>query len=208
MKKIVALVVALMLCLSLAAMAESTPSKTTDDMITVVIAGDNLPADANVTIEALSEDAMTEDQKTILEKEKAKLKDAANVEEYFGDVKDSDGNPVKLSEKLNADPEKLEVNEMTILTVDNYEDEYGNITLTIAFPTPYEAGTKVMVMVGEVTVNIDDTQTVEWTAFEGTVLEDGSVQVTITPEALEAVQNGTALLAVVNAPAEEEAPQA
>ena len=46
MKKMVCLVLALVLCLNVAALAEYVASKTTEDMIQIEVAADNMPGDA------------------------------------------------------------------------------------------------------------------------------------------------------------------
>ena len=55
MKKIACIVLALLLCLSMAAMAESVPSRTTTDLTTITVAAENMPADANFTLTPITE---------------------------------------------------------------------------------------------------------------------------------------------------------
>ena len=79
--------------------------------------------------------------------------------------------------------------------------EYGAVTATMVFSTPYEEGQQVAVLVGIVTENADGTQSVAWQVFDGvgtSVAEGSGIEVTFTPEILEQVQNGTALMAVVS----------
>lgn len=67
------------------------------------------------------------------------------------------------------------------------------------FSTPYEVGEKVAVMIGLVFEN-----NVAWTAFEGVgiaaaqVEAAGSIQVMLNAETVAAIQNGTALVAIVS----------
>lgn len=215
MKKIVCLVLAALLCLSMAALAEeAVPSKNTSDMVSVEIdpaLNPNLPADSGfVAFPVLEEDATQAEEYAesiaLCQEEIAKLMaaaggtDASGVEAYFGTVRDSEGNEVALSEALQA--QMLDVFEFMPLVVQNYGGAYGDVTLTIQFKTPYEEGEPVLVLIG---IQNAGTEAMEWTAFEGAGAgEAGAVQVTFTPEILTAIQENVALLAVVSA-AETEA---
>ena len=215
MKKIVCLVLAALLCLSMAALAEeAVPSKNTSDMVSVEIdpaLNPNLPADSGfVTFPVLEEDATQAEEYAesiaLCQEEIVRLMaaaggtDASGVEAYFGTVRDSEGNEVALSEALQA--QMLDVFEFMPLVVQNCDEAYGDVTLTIQFKTPYEEGEPVLVLIG---IQNAGTEAMEWTAFEGAGAgEAGAVQVTFTPEILTAIQENVALLAVVSA-AETEA---
>lgn len=216
MKKIVCLVLAALLCLSMAALAEeAVPSKNTSDMVSVEIdpaLNPNLPENSGfVAFPVLEEDATQAEEYAesiaLCQEEVAKLMaaaaggtDASGVEAYFGTVRDSEGNEVALSEALQA--HMLDVFEFMPLVVQNYDGAYGDVTLTIQFKTPYEEGEPVLVLIG---IRNAETGEMEWTAFEGAGAgEAGAVQVTFTPEILTAIQENVALLAVVSA-AETEA---
>lgn len=215
MKKIVCLVLAALLCLSMAALAEeAVPSKNTSDMVSVEIdpaLNPNLPENSGfVAFPVLEEDATQAEEYAesiaLCQEEIVRLMaaaggtDASGVEAYFGTVRDSEGNEVALSEALQA--QMLDVFEFMPLVVQNYDGAYGDVTLTIQFKTPYEEGEPVLVLIG---IRNAETGEMEWTAFEGAgVGEAGAVQVTFTPEILTAIQENVALLAVVSA-AETEA---
>ena len=215
MKKIVCLVLAALLCLSMAALAEeAVPSKNTSDMVSVEIdpaLNPNLPADSGfVAFPVLEEDATQAEEYAesiaLCQEEIVRLMaaaggtDASGVEAYFGTVRDSEGNEVALSEALQA--QMLDVFEFMPLVVQNYDEAYGDVTLTVQFKTPYEEGEPVLVLIG---IQNAGTEAMEWTAFEGAGAgEAGAVQVTFTPEILTAIQENVALLAVVSA-AETEA---
>lgn len=215
MKKIVCLVLAALLCLSMAALAEeAVPSKNTSDMVSVEIdpaLNPNLPADSGfVAFPVLEEDATQAEEYAesiaLCQEEIVRLMaaaggtDASGVEAYFGTVRDSEGNEVALSEALQA--QMLDVFEFMPLVVQNYDEACGDVTLTIQFKTPYEEGEPVLVLIG---IQNAGTEAMEWTAFEGAGAgEAGAVQVTFTPEILTAIQENVALLAVVSA-AETEA---
>lgn len=211
MKKIVCLTLALLLCLSAVAWAEEVvPSKNTSDMVSVEIdpaLNPALPVDSGfVVISVLEEDeahlaaypehiALCQEEIAKLMKSAASGTDASGVEAYFGEVRDSEGNGVMLSEALN-------VFEFMPLVVSNYDERYGNVVLTFQFKTPYAQGEPVLVLIG---MQNAETEEMEWTAFEGTGVGDaGAVQVEFTPEIMTAIQENIALLAVVSA-AEAEA---
>lgn len=218
MKKILCLVLAL-LCLSAYAMAESVPSKNTSDMVSVEIdatSNPDLPVDSGlVVLPVLEEDeahatayaepiALCQEEIAKLAENVAQSEESAEtsgVEAYFGEVHDSEGNVVVLSEALAA--QTLDVFEFMPLIVENYEDTYGDVTLTFQFKTPYAEGEELLVLVG---IRNSETGEIAWTAFEGVgIVEEGSVQVVFTPEIMDAIQNNMALLAVVSAGEVEEA---
>lgn len=216
MKKIVCLTLALLLCLSAVALAEEVvPSKNTSDMVVVEVdpaLNTNVPADSGfVVIPVLEEDeaqaveyadniALCREEIVKLMESAAGGTDASGVEAYFGEVRDSEGNVVVLSEALSAPA--LNVYEFMPLVAANYDEAYGNVTLTFQFKTPYAQDEPVLVLIG---LRNAETGEMEWTVFEGIgVGEEGAVQVEFTPEILKAIQEDNALLAVVSA-AEAEA---
>mgnify|MGYP000091317964 FL=1 len=216
MKKIVCLTLALLLCLSAVALAEEVvPSKNTSDMVVVEVdpaLNTNVPADSGfVVIPVLEEDeaqaveyadniALCREEIVKLMESAAGGTDASGVEAYFGEVRDSEGNVVVLSEALSAPA--LNVFEFMPLVAANYDEAYGNVTLTFQFKTPYAQDEPVLVLIG---LRNAETGEMEWTVFEGIgVGEEGAVQVEFTPEILKAIQEDNALLAVVSA-AEAEA---
>lgn len=193
MKKLICLVLVL-LCFASVAAAESVPSKTTADMVTVteIKTGTGVVA-SNLVI------ATTEDTKAVeaCSKQIEKLVASASVVEYFGEIKDSEGNEVKIVELLNS--ENVTVNEFVPLVVYNYSAAYGNVTVSFTFSTPYEADKPVLVLVG---ITNPTTGEIEWVALEGVGTGvDGGISVEFTSEileAIEAIQNGTAMMAVVS----------
>ncbi len=197
MKKLACMLLALLLGLtSVAALAESTPSKTTADLTKVEVTAENLPADSGFFIRLINEEE-TEYRELldICEAEVAKLAAADSVEAYFG--KDVDLKAIVAADSLN-------VFEFKPVIAGDYDAAYGKVTAKMLFSTPYEAGEKVAVMVGLVTENADGTLTVDWNAFGGIgiaaeqVEEVGRIQVELDAETVLAIQNGIALLAVVS----------
>lgn len=192
MKKIICFLFALMLCLSMAC-AEAVPSKTTSDFTEVKdIVAENMPADSNFSFTV----AVEEEVAVVANTEVAKLAETADVETYFGEIVDAQGNAVSLKEMLET--ETINVFEFVPVTVAEYDDSYGKINVTMTFSTPYAKDEKVVVLVGIVNVNDDGTQTVTWTAFEGIAVEEGSIKVEFDAETMKSIQNGTALVAIVS----------
>ena len=213
MKKLLCLALAL-LCVTAGAFAESVPSKNTADMVNVVIdrtLNPNIPADSGfMVMPVLDEDPVQAEAYmeniALCPTEIAKLAEAVGqgeagaegsaVESYFGEIRDSEGNAVILTEALGT--QTLVVNEFMPLVVSGYDTTYGDTVLTFQFKTPYAQDEAVVMLVG--IENNPETETIEWTAFEGVgVGEEGAVQVEFTPEILETIQSNLALLAVVSA---------
>lgn len=193
MKKLVSVLVALMLCLTAVAAAESVASKTTDDLINIGASTGNATADSTLTV--TTKDVPAE-HKDACNKEIEKMKASASIAAYFGEVKNTAGEVVSLTKMLDTDT--LNVFEITPLIVKDYKEEYGNVTAKMEFATPYTAGQPVLVMIGLITAAEDGTQTVAWTVLEGTVVEDGVVEVVLDPTIMNAIQSGTAIMSVVS----------
>lgn len=195
MKKCVAILFSLVLCLSVA-VAESVLSKTTSDLTEVKdVVVENLPADSTFSI-AIGE---KEEAVAVANTEIAKLVEAvqtADVTTYFGEITDTQGNAVSLTEALGV--ENVNVHELMPIEVNDYEETYGTVTMTFAVSTPYAKDEQIVVLLGLVTVNADGTQTVTWTAHDADVTEEGTIKVDFEPEILKLIQEGTALIAIVS----------
>lgn len=197
MKKFACMLLALLLCLtSIAALAESTPSKKTTDLTKVEVTAENLPADSGFFIRIVNEDETEyQEQLDVCNAEIAKLAAAESVEAYFGT--DIDLKAIVAADQLN-------VFEFKPVIAGGYDAAYGKVTAKMLFSTPYEAGEKVAVLIGLVTENADGSTVVDWKAFEGVgvaadqVEAAGSIQVELDAETVLAIQNGIALLAVVS----------
>ena len=205
MKKIVCILVALMLCLSAVALAESVPSKKVDDLTKVTVTGVNLPADSGFFLRLIVDNEEEYQQLwEIYQKEIEKLTQSESVVAYFGAVKNAAEDAADMVTQLES--ETLNVYEFWPVIARGYEEDYGAVTAELLFSTPYEKDEKVLVLIGLVTVNQDNTQNVEWVAYDGfgMDLEDagtegwGGIQVELDPEIILAIQNGTALLAIVS----------
>lgn len=213
MKKLVCLVLALTLCLSAAAMAESVPSKTTFDLTRFDVVAENQPNDPDIYLLPVNEVTMGErlpdyqERMDICQVEIEKLAAAKDVESYFADAADSAGNPVNLRELLDAEEDAvLNVFEFCPVIAGGFNENCGNVTADMLFATPYEKDERVLVLIGIVTIHDDETQTVEWSAFDAVGLEPlerqietaGRIRVELPQETVLDIQSKTALLAIVN----------
>lgn len=197
MKKIISLLIALVLCLG-AASAEVIPSKTTADMTKFEISGENLPADSGFVFDIVTVDDVEMEEKYLLyESELAVLAESESLDAYFGAVKTQEGEEINLAEVLAA--EEVNVHEFWAVYASNYDEAYGDVTITMYFATPYEAEEKALVLLGIVNEAEDGAQTIEWTAYEAIgVGTEGAIEVVLTPEIILAVQNGNALMAIAS----------
>lgn len=193
MKKLFCLILVL-ICIGTAAMAESVPSKSTADLVETVAVTTETGVAAPDLVIAPVVDAVEYQQKVeICQNEIQKLAESASVEEYFGEVKDSEGNAVSVKEVLEA--QNLTVNEFMPLVVNNYDASYGKVKVNFKLSTPYTWNEKVVVLVGIVN---PVTGLVEWTMFDGIGTIDGNLEVEFTPEILAAVQSSDAMMAVAS----------
>lgn len=193
MKKLFCLILVL-ICFGTAAMAESVPSKSTADMVeTVEITTEAGVAAPDLVIAPVVDAVVYQQKVEICQNEIKKLAESATVEEYFGEVKDSEGNAVSIKEVLEA--QNLTVNEFMPVIVDNYDESYGKVTVNFKLSTPYNWNEKVVVLIGIVN---EETEEVEWTMFDGIGTMEGNLAVEFTPEILAAIQESDALMAVAS----------
>lgn len=219
MKKIVAVLLALVLCLSAAAMA-ATSSKSNSDLTRFDVEAENQPDDENIYLLPVNEVTVGEtlpdyqERIDVCEVEIGKLATSPTVVEYFENVTDAEGNEVDLRELLGVEEDaELNVFEFCPAIADGFEEDCGKVTATMLFSTPYEKDQPVVVMIGIVTILEDGTQEVDWQAFEGVGLGEmegdegtyGAIRVELTPEVVNAIQDEMALMAVVSAETEVEA---
>lgn len=191
MKKLLCLVLAL-LCIASFALADSVPSKSTADMVSVQVQG-NIPADSGFVLTPVVDSITYQVAVEACQNQIEKLAASASVEAYFGEVKDGDGNVISLKEILGTDT--LNVNEFMPVVVENYEESYGDVTATFQFSTPYAQGEEVLVLVGVINALTGE---VEWVALAGVGTADGGIEVTFTAAILSAIQSNTAMMAVVS----------
>ena len=191
-RKLLSMMLALVLVLGLSGSAfAAVPSKTTQDMTTVgtlEVANAVEGADqVAITLPAESAAVVSE-----LEKIVAFVNNEGNdVVSYFGDAAREEIAAL-LPEGANVDG--MEMNEFAPLALENYSEEFGDITVGFTFATQYTVGQNLVAMVG--VVNAEGT--VDWSAMAAEAQEDGSVKVTFTQEALTSIQNGDAMIAILS----------
>jgi len=194
MKKIVSLVLVLMLLMPLA-LAESVPSKSTADMVTATVIKtqiESMPEDKPLVIAPVVDEVVYAAKIEQCKAEVEKLAASDAVVEYFGEVKNAQGDAISLTEILGTDT--INVHEFMPVVVDNYDTAYGSVTAVFQFATPYEVDEIVIVLIG---VADEITGEMVWTALEGIVTEEG-VQIEFDEATLELVQRSDALMAVVS----------
>lgn len=211
MKKLVCLLLALALCISVSAMAETSPSKTTADLMRFDVIAENQPGDPNLYLIPINEVTVESglpahiDHLNILARELAKLSDLG-IDSYFADATDDVGHSVNLRKMMGLDEGAgLNVFEFCEVIAGGFERDCGKVTATMLFPTPYEKGEKVDVLIGIVTLLENDAYTVTWHAFKGVGVgavygmeTHGSIRAEFTPEIVWEIENGISLLAVIS----------
>ena len=194
MKKLVCLILVLS-CIGTMAMAASVPSKSTADLVqTVEVKTETGVVAENLVVAPVVDEVVYKAKVEACQAEITKIAQSASVVEYFGEVKDSTGKAVSLTEVLGT--ENATVNEFMPLVVENYDATYGKVSVGFKFSTPYAKDEPVVVMVGVVN---PETGLIEWVALEGVGTGiDGGIEVEFTAELLEAIQNGDAMMAVLS----------
>lgn len=164
MKKFLALLFVLTLGLNAVAFAADSPVLTNPPVISDVKDGAGNPlwiivqnneqstAELNAVSKSVSEG------KTELEHFALSTEDAAKIEAQ------------------GVDPAALTLDEMLNVTVGGYTEKPESVTFKATFTVPYEAGAKVVVLMGVGAAP----GPYQWTAEEGVVNADGTVTVTLT----------------------------
>lgn len=178
MKKILSLILAtLMVLTAVAALAEAAPSKTAEDIAYVVKTVDS-NAGEGVIIKIID---FTEDFEKLLQDTVDALANGTKVVELF-----SEGTQEALAAKL-ADAE-VELNELWPIDVFGYqEDVHGDLTGTFYFPTVYTAEQTLVAVIA-----IQTEAGVEEYVLDGTLLEDGTVDVVFPADVIAKMLSGTA----------------
>ena len=192
MKKFLCALLVLMMGISAMAVAEFVPSKTTSDMTTVAVVTETGVVVEDLKVVPVAVESEEHKEKVeVCNTEVQKLAQAENVVAYFGEVKDKEGNVIDIHEILES--ETANVFEFCPLVVEGYEPEMGKIAMTMQFSTPYEVDAAVIVVIGFVA----EDGTIAWTAYEAVVTEEG-IQIEFDAETMVAIQEGTALMAVIS----------
>ena len=174
MKKIISLVLALILSLSVASALAATKSPDTNDSYDTesLVGRLILIPDSKLAAELLEI-----------------LKASASIDDFFGEVITVDGTKVLLSDLLGTD--KLTVNEFVGVTYEGPMDKKIKVAITV--PSVYKEGERVIVVIG-----IVEGEEVTWYGFEGTVNKKSQVIVELTPELFKAMKDKDCIIAIVS----------
>lgn len=176
MKKIISLVLALILSLSVASALAATKSPGTND---------NYGTETESLVGRL---ILIPDSKLAAELLEI-LKGSASIDDFFGEVITVDGTKVLLSDLLGTD--KLTVNEFVGVTYEGPMDKKIKVAITV--PSVYKEGERVIVVIG-----IVEGEEVTWYGFEGTVNKKSQVIVELTPELFKAMKDKDCVIAIVS----------
>ena len=201
-KRVFAVLVCVMLCMSVSALA--VPESTTQDAasVTDVETSTGVAVDGNFVIEITGEQAYATTELGVLA---AFLqKNEVAPAEYFAQSEEVREEIIDLVPE-DFDIDTLSLYEFAPLSSANYASDYGNVIATMTFATKYQPEQTLVAMVGIVTgVDEDGNQIVEWTALKAEAIanesdpEQGYVQVYI-PQALQLeIQSRDAMIAILS----------
>lgn len=174
MKKVIAALLTLVLCMSVCAYAEAVPSKTQTDLVKVEVLSEGCEGFALVLTE-IADGTWIAD----------KVTEMADAESPVAVL-----NPIAVKDAIGAD--NWEVNEVYAATVTGYTAEMKDIDMQFTFPTAYADDQAV----GVVITFADGTAF----GFPATSAA-GSLTVSLSAEVLERLSTEEGMLTVINAPA-------
>lgn len=203
MKKLIALLMALVLVLACVPAFAAVPSKTTTDNTQVKQTETVSGVEAADTFEI----RVTSDSALV----------AAEIANIFTFVNETQEAPVNyfpaetkeaIKEALSAQGaadvsdkalEKLELNEFVSIKAVGYKTEYGDIKTSFTFVTRYAVGQKVVAMLSLYTGKYDaqGNPIVEWVALDAEVQADGSLSVIFPQAEMLRMQNAAAVALAV-----------
>ncbi len=223
MKKLLSVLVALMLVLSMTAFAEGVPSKTTSDLaeITEIETETDAEVSDDFVIEVVEDTIMTAEEvenlyEAVVEEDMAPIN--YFDEEVQAAILESLNENVPETEALVLDDLKdWEINEFCSIDAENYDPTYGDVTAVFEFATPYEVGQKLIALLAlydgtrtEVEPNVFRFNA-EWIPLDAevieTVTEDGEttsrVAVTFPVEVMTKMEDSVASsIAILSEPFE------
>ena len=212
MKKLVfAVLVCVMLCMSVSALA-AVPSKTTQDMASVVEVETTteVTVDEGFIIEIIEEqEYSTTELETIAafiqpDPDAGEESEPVPVVEYFTQ---SEEVKEQIDELLpeDFDAQTLVMYEFAPLTAINYDEEYGDVVATRVFATKYRPEQTLVAMVGIVKGEDEEgNQIVEWTALKAEAVENeedpekGYVRIYFPQELVPEIENDNAMIAILS----------
>ena len=191
MKKIVCLVMAVMLCLSLVAFAESPES---NDLTVVVTDSDNNPVENAVIFKTDNQDNAA----ALIEKLAAALEGAETPEAKAEAIANTLNTPAESLAAAIATGSDEAAGELTVPEIFDvgargFDNMEGNVTVTLIFDMPLKAGhtVAVVIMIPDAEGNLVSQ------VFPGTVNEDGSITVVLPVELCQQIQAGGYQIAIV-----------
>ena len=188
-KKIVALALALAMVFCMASIAYADPSKTTPDMVKPV----EVKSTTGVQIKPDFALNTVQDEKT--DKILAEIQTfvatvaAAPVKYFDADVQQAIAEKLPAGTNLNY----LKMNEFVAIETKNFDTSYGDVETKIQVASTYTNGQKVVAVVGYVGAD----GKMVWVPIDAEV-ENGLVKVVFPADVLEAINNGTASLAILS----------
>ena len=201
-KRVFAVLVCVMLCMSVSALA--VPESTTQDAasVTDVETSTGVAVDGNFVIEITGEQAYATTELGVLA---AFLqKNEVAPAEYFAQSEEVREEIIDLVPE-DFDIDTLSLYEFAPLSSANYASDYGNVIATMTFATKYQPEQTLVAMVGIVTgVDEDGNQIVEWTALKAEAVENeedpemGYVRIYFPQELVPEIENDNAMIAILS----------
>lgn len=188
-KKIVALALALAMVFCMASIAYAVPSKTTPDMVKPVevksTTGVQIKPDFVLnTVQDAKTDKILEEIQTFVA-----TVAAAPVKYFDADVQQAIAEKLPAGTNLNY----LKMNEFVAIETKNFDTSYGDVETKIQVASTYTNGQKVVAVVGYVGAD----GKMVWVPIDAEV-ENGLVKVVFPADVLDAINNGTASLAILS----------
>ena len=189
MKKLMAFALVLVMLLSSAAMADSTPSKSSaDEEYVVYYTPSATEGEIDLIIELVERDEMKQQIVDEIENFGKKLSEGSKAIECFApEIQE------KIAEKI-PETDDLEINEIAPLFVGNYVEEDGDVYAAFKFITAYAPEQKLVAAVG---TYAHEGSEADWYILDAEALEGGIVKVLFTGEYLEAIQSADAAVIVI-----------
>lgn len=211
MKRLISLIMALALCLSLMGLAMAAPSPGMGSVLKFDVVrlgkggmgigeGDGAPRIIPVHELTLGEDLIHFDIWTAMgDYELDKLLDSRGKGTYFGEVTDEEDRKVNLREELHAD--KVYIFEFYPVIAYGFAPGFEEAEVIMEFPTYYKEGESVLMLVGSVQASVDGEVSEDWLTYSVVHTDDG-LDVEIYEYEPEVLKNHTELIEWVEYPAE------
>ena len=195
MKKMIATLLIAMLLMSACAFAETAAPSITISQIIVPTGGVEVAEDFVVALKVVAEET---EEKKVLDEIIAFVVEEP-VATYFGEEVMTVA-AAYLPEEL--DNSTLVMDEFFVLEEENYDENYGDVTATFEFVTPYEDGAVLIAMIGvlptEEALAENEEAAITWIPIPA-VAAEGKVQITFTQDVFTSLQNNKCVCALLRA---------